>query len=71
MKGASKALGLGAKYLLELSENFLTRRDLCSCRSYALEVEDLRGELRGKWGRNRREEGDEGDGKREGEGEIK
>jgi hypothetical protein len=30
-----------------------------------------RGELRGKWGRKRREEGDEGDGKREGEGEIK
>ncbi|KAE7999969.1 hypothetical protein FH972_004343 [Carpinus fangiana] len=40
MKGASKALGLGAKYLLELSENFLTRRDLRSCRSYALEARD-------------------------------
>jgi hypothetical protein len=31
----------------------------------------LGGELRGKWGRKRWEEGDEGDGKREGEGEIK
>ncbi|KAE8076184.1 hypothetical protein FH972_014848 [Carpinus fangiana] len=30
-----------------------------------------RGELRGKWGRKRREEEDDGDGKREGEGEIK
>jgi hypothetical protein len=30
-----------------------------------------RGELKLKWGRKRREEGDEGDGKREGEGEIK
>ncbi|XP_059459386.1 uncharacterized protein LOC132188838 [Corylus avellana] len=38
MKGASK--GLGPKYLLELSANFLTQRDLRSCRSYALEARD-------------------------------